>query len=64
MAKRPSQLPTPPSNPYGAHPGAGWAAPAWGARKKRAVAGWVIGMCVGSLLVFVYVLIPAFQLLR
>jgi len=61
MAKRPSRLPAPPPNPYGAHPGAGWAPPSG---VKRTSPGRVIGVCVGSLLVFVYVVIPVVQSLR
>lgn len=64
MAQRPPRLPTPPPNPYGAHPGAGWAPPASGVRKKGITTGRVIGTCVAGLLVFVYVVIPVVQLLR
>ncbi|MEU5833403.1 hypothetical protein ABZ820_06915 [Streptomyces diacarni] len=38
MALRSPRLPTPPSNPYGAHPGAGWAPPPGPADAQRAAA--------------------------
>ncbi|MEU3191116.1 hypothetical protein ABZ686_10835 [Streptomyces sp. NPDC006992] len=64
MAQRPPRLPTAPPNPYGAHPGAGWAPPrSAGTGKGRITRGRVIAAAVGSLLVFVYVVIPAVRLL-
>lgn len=56
MSKRQPQLPTPPANPYGAHPGAGWAPPV--VPRKGSGSGRVIGMCVGGALVFFYVVLP------
>ncbi|MGP3987455.1 hypothetical protein [Streptomyces sp. 3N207] len=56
MAKRSPHLPAPPPNPYGAHPGAGWAPPRVGRRKMSS--GQIIATCVGSVLAFFYVVLP------
>ncbi|NSC21965.1 hypothetical protein FM076_12450 [Streptomyces albus subsp. chlorinus] len=60
MAKRQPRLPSPPVNPYGAHPGAGWAPPPGVVEARRRAVGKkriIVGALAGYL-AFFYVVLP------
>ncbi|GAA2616454.1 hypothetical protein [Streptomyces axinellae] len=62
LLRRTRRLPVPPANPYGAHPGAGWAPPAplpgTVPRRKGVTTGRVFGTLVGGFAAYVFVVAP------
>ncbi|MDJ1133381.1 hypothetical protein [Streptomyces iconiensis] len=52
------RLPVPPPNPYGAHPGAGWAPPPSAPARRRLTTGRLITAAVITVLALAYVVAP------
>lgn len=65
LLRRARRLPVPPANPYGAHPGAGWAPPPplAGARPRKGMStgGRVFGTLALSFLVYAFVGAPVLR---